>query len=86
MFTMRIDETPPFLTLLSPASGSLSSAPEIELLGASEPEPSLAVNGGVVTVGPDGRFIQTVPLLRGAIQFRCLRLMLPGTARPGRFR
>ncbi len=64
-FTLREDVTPPFLTLLSPADGSLVTAPQIELLGASERDVALTVNGTPLEVAADGSFLTQLPLQPG---------------------
>ncbi|MGR3678946.1 MAG: hypothetical protein ACU0AZ_13310 [Paracoccaceae bacterium] len=73
-FTMRIDETPPFLTLLSPASGTLSSVNEVEILGATEPDADLDVNGTPLEAGTGGSFVVTLPLLRCANSIQVLAI------------
>lgn len=64
-FTMRIDETPPFLTLLSPAPGSLLSAPAVEILGVTEDDASLILNGEPLEAESDGSFAAQVALQPG---------------------
>lgn len=64
-FTMRIDETPPFLTLLSPAEGSLQSVPEAEILGVTEEDAMLLLNGSELTAGADGSFAARLMLKPG---------------------
>ena len=64
-FTMRIDETPPFLTLLAPAPGSLLSAPAVEILGVTEGDASLNLNGEPLEAESDGSFAAQVALLPG---------------------
>ncbi|WP_186766414.1 FecR domain-containing protein [Phaeobacter marinintestinus] len=64
-FTLRIDNTPPYLTLLSPASGSIVTQPEVEILGASEIDAVLKLNGAPLVIGSDGSFVTTLPLTEG---------------------
>lgn len=64
-FTLRIDETPPFLTLLSPVSGTIATHPSIEVLGATELDAALVLNGSVVQPNADGSFVTEVALTRG---------------------
>jgi hypothetical protein len=64
-FTVREDRTPPFLALLSPASGTMVTQPIVEVLGASEPDASLVLNGMALEVGGDGAFLGSVTLVPG---------------------
>lgn len=64
-FTLRIDTTSPFLTLLSPADASILTAPEVEVLGASEIEAKVALNGMPLEVGTDGSFLARLALRPG---------------------
>ena len=64
-FTLRVDETPPFLTLLSPAAGSLLTVPRAEVLGATEPDARLRLNGAAQEVAGDGSFLASLPLEPG---------------------
>lgn len=64
-FTVRVDTTPPFLTLLSPASGAMSSAPTIEILGATESDAILLLNGEALAVDRDGSFVTRLALAPG---------------------
>lgn len=64
-FTLRVDETPPFLTLLSPASGSIAAQPQVEVLGASEPDALVRLNGAALELGADGSFLTSLPLTVG---------------------
>lgn len=64
-FTVRTDATPPFLTLLSPASGTLFTRPGIEILGATEPDAALTLNGTTMIVAADGSFLAAVELVPG---------------------
>ncbi len=64
-FFVRIDETPPFLTLLSPNDGTIVSVPRIDVLGATEPDAIIFLNGAPLELGRDGSFISTVALLPG---------------------
>lgn len=64
-FTLRIDETPPFLTLLSPVSGTIATMPSIEVLGATELDAALVLNGSALQPGTDGSFVTVVALKPG---------------------
>ena len=64
-FTLRVDDTPPFLTLLSPADGVILTAPQAEVLGASEPEARLSLNGSAQEMAGDGSFLAGLPLQPG---------------------
>jgi len=64
-FTLRVDDTPPFLTLLSPADGIILTAPQTEVLGASEPDARLSLNGAPLDVAGDGSFLAGLPLQPG---------------------
>lgn len=64
-FTLRLDDTPPFLTLLSPASGSIATQPQVEVLGASETDALVRLNGAVLEIGGDGSFLTTAMLSPG---------------------
>jgi len=64
-FTVRVDATPPFLTLLSPASGTITTQPQVEVLGATEPDSVLALNGATLETGRDGSFLASVALVPG---------------------
>lgn len=69
-FTMRVDETPPFLTLLSPAAGSILTAPRAEVLGATEADAQLRLNGTPLDVAGDGSFLAGLTLMPGPNQVR----------------
>lgn len=64
-FTLRLDDTPPFLTLLSPASGTIVAQPQVEVLGASEQDAVVRLNGEVLELGNDGSFLVAVALVAG---------------------
>lgn len=64
-FTVRLDETPPFLTLLSPAPDSLVNAPQVEVLGATELDAALILNGKPLKQADDGSFVTEVTLVPG---------------------
>lgn len=68
-FAVRVDTTPPFLTLLSPAPGSLLSRPRVELLGASEPGAALSLDGAPLEIGADGSFLTELDLVPGENRF-----------------
>lgn len=64
-FTLRVDKTPPFLTLLAPGDGEIVTRPQIEVFGASEPEADVQLNGEAVPLGSDGSFILETTLQPG---------------------
>lgn len=64
-FTLRVDDTPPFLTLLLPSDGQIVTQPAVEILGASEPAATVELNGAAVTMGSDGSFILQTALVPG---------------------
>jgi Glucodextranase, domain B/FecR protein len=64
-FTLRTDNTPPYLTLLSPAPDTIVTLPRIEVLGATELESSLTLNGADLLVAEDGSFLGHVDLRQG---------------------
>ncbi|WP_299164950.1 FecR domain-containing protein [uncultured Tateyamaria sp.] len=64
-FTLRVDETPPFLTLLAPGDGEIVTQPAIEIFGASEPDAEVQLNGAPVPLGADGSFIVETTLTPG---------------------
>ncbi len=67
-FEVRMDTTPPFLTLLAPQDGLLVEEAQIEVLGASEAGVAVTVNDEPVTLGADGSFVAKVALTPGANQ------------------
>ncbi len=73
-FTVRVDTTPPFLTLLSPAPDSIVATPEVEVLGASEPDATLLLNGHAVIPGADGSFVVTHSLVQGDNELEVLAI------------
>ncbi|MEQ9693836.1 FecR domain-containing protein [Shimia sp. SDUM112013] len=64
-FELRIDTTPPFLALFAPPDAITVETPEIEVLGASEKDALLQLNGQDVTIGVDGSFIVPLTLQPG---------------------
>jgi hypothetical protein len=64
-FTLRVDTTPPFLTLLLPGDGQIVTEPQVEILGASEPAAAVELNGTPITMGSDGSFIVQTALVPG---------------------
>ncbi|WP_299369069.1 FecR domain-containing protein [uncultured Tateyamaria sp.] len=64
-FTLRVDKTPPFLTLLAPGDGEIVTEPRIEIFGASEPDAVVELNGTPVPLGSDGSFILDTALTPG---------------------
>ncbi len=65
-FELRIDNTPPFLALFAPTDNITVETPEIEVLGASEKDAFLLLNGKDITVGDDGSFLEAVMLVTGS--------------------
>ena len=64
-FAMRVDTTPPFLTLLSPGPDTITEAPGIDVLGASEPGARITLNGADIAPGADGAFLAALALEPG---------------------
>lgn len=64
-FSLRLDNTPPFLTVLAPLDGAQTAEPEVELLGATETDAVLRLNGAVARPGSDGSFLRRVALVPG---------------------
>ncbi|MFV0513560.1 MAG: FecR domain-containing protein [Jhaorihella sp.] len=64
-FILRQDATPPFLTLLSPAPGTIVAQSRIEVLGASEPDAAVEMNGQALKLGGDGSFLSPMLLKPG---------------------
>lgn len=64
-FTLRVDTTPPFLALMSPADGTLVTVPEVEVLGASELSAKVVLNGDPLKLGADGSFLARLTLEPG---------------------
>lgn len=55
-FHVRVDRTPPFLSIGEPAEGAILRSDTIRVEGETEPGAKLSLNGAVVKVGADGRF------------------------------
>jgi glucodextranase-like protein/FecR-like protein len=64
-FTLRTDDTPPYLTLLSPGPDTIATQPRIDLLGATEVDATLILNGAALAVGEDGSFLGELDLIEG---------------------
>ncbi len=64
-FTLRTDDTPPYLTLLSPGPDTIATQPQIELFGATEVDATLILNGAALAVGEDGSFPGHLDLIEG---------------------
>ena len=64
-FTLRTDDTPPYLTLLSPGPDTIATQPRIELFGATEVDATLILNGAALVVGEDGSFLGQLDLIEG---------------------
>ena len=64
-FTLRNDNTPPYLTLLSPGPDVIVTQPRVEVLGATEVESTLVLNGAALAVANDGSFLTTLSLEEG---------------------
>jgi len=69
-FTLLRDETPPFVTLLSPEDGEIVTTSEAALVGESEPGAQLSLNGERVPVAENGRFATTIEATEGANSVR----------------
>ncbi|SPJ29134.1 FecR domain-containing protein [Falsiruegeria mediterranea] len=77
-FTLRIDNTPPFLTLMSPAAGTIATKPRIEVLGATELEATLTLDGKPLKVDGDGSFVADVDLTPGENVIEVVAIDLAG--------
>lgn len=64
-FELRIDDTPPFLTVLAPSQEALVESDTIEVLGAAEFGVELTLNGRPLLVGSDGSFSDQVSIKAG---------------------
>ncbi len=64
-FTLRTDNTPPYLTLLSPGPDAIVDQPQVEVLGVTEIEATLALNGAELIVANDGSYLGHVDLQQG---------------------
>ncbi len=64
-FDLRVDATPPFLTLLAPPENALVERDRIDILGASEKDVALTLNGAPVEVSDDGSFLVAATLVPG---------------------
>ena len=65
VFSMRIDETPPYLAMLSPVAGSLQTTAEAEVLGVTEADAVVQVNGVALQPAADGSFSSLLMLIPG---------------------
>ena len=59
-FEIRVDETPPFLKILSPAPGSIVRDPSVTITGETETGVTLSIQGTEVEVDEFGRYSQKV--------------------------
>ena len=64
-FILRQDAAPPFLTLLSPAPNTIVAQRRIEVLGASEADAAVVMNGQPLTLSRDGSFVSPMVLTPG---------------------
>jgi flagellin-like hook-associated protein FlgL len=63
---VKVDTTPPVLTLTSPTEGTTFDVPTVLVSGTTEPGVLLTVNGFVVTVAADGTFSVLLALSEGS--------------------
>ncbi|MEK0086022.1 FecR domain-containing protein [Benzoatithermus flavus] len=63
-FHVRVDRTPPFLSIGEPAEGAILRSDAIRVEGEIEPGARLSLNGTVVEVGADGRFATSATATR----------------------
>lgn len=68
-FDLRIDTTPPFLTLFAPADGAIVENAAVTILGASEKNVVIELNGQDVPVASDGGFLADLTLQPGKNTF-----------------
>ena len=64
-FTLRLDNTPPFLTLFAPGDGELTQSAQIDLFGASEDDAEIRLNGQLLDLATDGSFQMQLTLTPG---------------------
>jgi len=64
-FTLRADNTPPYLTLLSPAPDTIVKQPSVNVFGATEGGATLDLNGAPLVIADDGSFERRVELHLG---------------------
>ncbi|MCD9147778.1 FecR domain-containing protein [Pseudophaeobacter flagellatus] len=64
-FTVRHDKNPPFLTLLSPGPAVIVARPFVEVLGATETDALLTLNGAALDRAGDGSFATRLALKEG---------------------
>lgn len=77
-FALRIDNTPPFLTLMSPAEGTIATTPKVTVLGATELEATLTLDGQPLRVNEDGRFNAEIALEQGQNLIELVAIDLAG--------
>lgn len=64
-FTMRIDNTPPYLALMSPTPDTVIASNRVSVLGASEMGVQLRLNGEPLALAPNGSFLADIDLREG---------------------
>ncbi len=71
-FVVRIDVTPPYLAVLAPGDGVVTDAATVEVLGASEAQVRLTLNGAPLALAADGGFLTEVSLRPGPNTIRVI--------------
>jgi cytoskeletal protein RodZ len=57
---------PPSLSIVSPEAGATTNSPTVEVVGKTDPEATISVNGQLVTLDRGGEFFVRIPLQVGA--------------------
>jgi glucodextranase-like protein len=66
-YTVVLDRTPPTMTLSQPAPGSTVDAKNIVVIGTTEPNSTITVNGRIVVLTPEGGFTDSFPATPGSV-------------------
>lgn len=75
----RVFQAPPMLVIESPAENQMTSETRIDVLGVTEPDATVTINGVSVLVRSDGRFFDQVSLAPGVN-----KLTITATSRLGK--
>jgi glucodextranase-like protein len=66
-YTVVLDRTTPTMTLSQPAPGSTVDAKNIVVIGTTEPNSTITVNGRIVVITPEGGFTDSFPATPGSV-------------------
>lgn len=69
-FSVLVDDTPPFLTVLAPREGEILSDPTVTIAGETESGATLDIDGRYLAASETGRFTQTITAAAGANSVR----------------